>query len=298
MHNQPMHNQPMHNQPMHHQPMHRHQQYGPTWEDIPEEDEDELEYADDDEEEEEWDYANDQPQQQHRYIPQYSPYQPSPSKTLANAMGSPEFGRSFGSPPTGPDSRSHRFIESQGAALSRAHNALFAQDRMAKQRFHWSFSPDKDERVRSLLQWIERMSEGVGVFGLQKFLQTRERGAFFVNADYRHYQSPDEPAFDWLSIDQLKDTMDKILQESVALYNPATQAIVFVFLLSKTGNSMAIWRRRIPVAEQFQKTYQKVIDETMSNLKADYPVYVDELPVKTKQKKHLRVLTKLKWWKR
>jgi hypothetical protein len=79
-----------------------------------------------------------------------------------------------------------------------------------------------------------------------------------------------------MSINQLKNTLDKILQESVALYDPATQAIVFVFLLSKTGNSMAIWRRKIPVAEEIRTRYRQAIDETISRLKTDYPVYVDE----------------------
>jgi hypothetical protein len=132
---------------------------------------------------------------------------------------------------------------------------------------------------------------------LKKFLQTGERGALFVNADFRPHQSPEEPAFDWLPLDHLKDTLDKILQESVAFYDPATQVIVFVFLLSKTGNSMAIWRRKIPVAEGFRAMYAETIDETIANLPADYPVYVDELPSKTKPTKQRRVLSKRKWWK-
>jgi hypothetical protein len=97
-----------------------------------------------------------------------------------------------------------------------------------------------------------------------------------VNVDFRPHQSPKEPAFDWLPLDHLKDTLDKILQESVAFYNPATQVIVFVFLLSKTGNSMAIWRRKIPVAEEFQAMYAGAINEAIANLPIDYPVYVDE----------------------
>lgn len=97
-----------------------------------------------------------------------------------------------------------------------------------------------------------------------------------MNADFKPHQSPEEPAFDWLSLEQLKDTLDKILQESVVLYDPATQVIVFVFLLSKSGNSMAIWRRKIAVAEGFREMYPDAIDDALANLQEDYPVYVDE----------------------
>jgi len=261
--------------------------WGSTW-DIPEEDEDELEYVDD----EPWGYPDNQPQYQQGYGP--SPRLSSPSKTLSNALGSPAVGKPFRSPSA---SQSNRLIESHGAALDSALRALYSKDRLAKERFHWHFSPDKDERVQSALQWIQAMSEGVGALGLQKFLQTGERGALFVNADFRSIQSPKEPAFDWLPLGHLKDTLDKILQESVAFYDPATQVIVFVFLLSKSGNSMAIWRRKIPVAEVFRAMYAGVIDEAVANLEGDYPVYVDELPPKTKPTKHRRVLSKRKWWK-
>lgn len=111
---------------------------------------------------------------------------------------------------------------------------------------------------------------------LQKFLETHKRGALFVNADYAAPESPREPAFDWVTIDQLGDTFDKILQESVALYDPAKQVIVFIFLLSKSGNSMAIWRRKIPVPEILQTGYQDPIAETKAGLQRDYPVYVEE----------------------
>lgn len=124
------------------------------------------------------------------------------------------------------------------------------------------------------------MSDGVAGLGLQQFLQTQNRGALFVNANYFPPQSPDEPAFDWITIDDLGETLDKILQESVALYDPAKQVIVFIFLLSKSGNSMAIWRRKIPVPEMLQTAYKKPIAETKAALEPNYPVYVEELPQK------------------
>jgi hypothetical protein len=132
-------------------------QWGSTW-NIPEEDEDELEYVDD----EEWGYPDNQPQYQQGYSSEPSPYF-SPSKTLSNALGSAGVVKPFNSPPTSQD---HQLIESQGIALSVAHKALYSQDRLAKERFHWAFPPHKDERVKLVLQWIQGMSEGVGLLGV------------------------------------------------------------------------------------------------------------------------------------
>ena len=100
-----------------------------------------------------------------------------------------------------------------------------------------------------------------------------------MNADYAPPESPHEPAFDWVAIDQLKDTLDKVLQESVALYDPAKQVIVFIFLLSKSGNSMAIWRRKISVPEILQTNYKNPIADIKAGLQPNYPVYVEELAV-------------------
>lgn len=97
-----------------------------------------------------------------------------------------------------------------------------------------------------------------------------------MNADYAPPQSPHEPAFDWVPIDELEDTLDKILQESVALYDPAKQVIVFIFLLSKSGNSMAVWRKKIPVPEILQTNYKDSIAEIKARLRPNYPVYVEE----------------------
>jgi hypothetical protein len=125
--------------------------------------------------------------------------------------------------------------------------------------------------------WLQSsaISHGAHLFQLQYFLDTHNRGALFVNADYISPQSPHEPTFDWMTIDQLKDTLDKILQESVALYDPAKQVIVFIFLLSKSGNSMAIWRRKIPVPEMLQTAYRNDIADVKAELQPNYPVYVE-----------------------
>ena len=260
-------------------------------------------------------YADDEPPpahpvQHHRLPPQEdyfapkSPYTPvSPSRTLAAAMGLPS--QTQFATPYGKDPQAHRFISSDGAALSTAHKALYSKTRRAQDRLHWAYNPDNDERVKSVLWWIHVMSEGVGGLGvgsrsplqsctmlifsqLQNFLETHKRGALFVNADYAPPQSPHEPAFDWVTIDQLGDTLDKILQESVALYDPAKQVIVFIFLLSKSGNSMAIWRRKIPVPEILQTAYEDAIADMKVGLQPNYPVYVEESVIDSFMSSHRR----------
>ncbi|KIJ70349.1 hypothetical protein HYDPIDRAFT_79098 [Hydnomerulius pinastri MD-312] len=171
-----------------------------------------------------------------------------------------------------------QFIESQGEALKSVRRAFYSKSRRAEDRFHWLFPPEKDERVSSLLHWIQSVSFGVASFGLQKFLHTRERGALIVNADYRPAHSPNEPAFDWVTWEQIQPTMDRILQESVGYYNPAIHIIVLVLLPSPSGNSVAIWRRKIPIPNNIRLAYQAQITQAIASLRKEYPVLVDELP--------------------
>lgn len=191
------------------------------------------------------------------------------------------------------------FIESRGQALMHAQRAFFSRSRPAKERIYWAFNPNKDDRVASLLRWVQAMSNGLATIGLQKFLQTGERGALITNADYR-VGTPAQPAFDWINMAQLQLTLDRILQESVALYDPSMQVIVFVFLLSNSGNSMAVWRRKLPVPESLRQAYEQDIMAAKENLEQDYPVYVEELPPKPeeKPKKKRNLLSKLKWRKK
>lgn len=70
--------------------------------------------------------------------------------------------------------------------------------------------------------------------------------------------------------------MDKTLQESVAFYDPAVQVIVFIFLPSKTGNSVAVWRRKISVPDDVRQAYQSQIKKVMAKLRKDYLVHVEE----------------------
>lgn len=97
-----------------------------------------------------------------------------------------------------------------------------------------------------------------------------------MNADYRPEKHSDEPAFDWLTFDQLQSTMDRVLQESVAFYDPYVHVIVFVFLPSKSGNSMAIWRRKIAVPNNLRLAYQAHIKQAMAALRKEYILHVDE----------------------
>lgn len=186
-----------------------------------------------------------------------------------------------------------QFVESRGEALKSVQRAFYGEQRKAADRFHWLFPPEKDERVSYLLNWIRSMSFGIASFGvsraisplhpqflmlsqLQKFLQTRERGALIVNAAYRPVHSPSEPVFDWVPWNQIQLTRDRILQESVGYYNPAMHIIVFVILPSPSGNSVAIWRRKLPIPNNIRLAYQAQITQAMASLQKEYPVFVDE----------------------
>ncbi|TBU21242.1 hypothetical protein BD311DRAFT_824920, partial [Dichomitus squalens] len=90
-------------------------------------------------------------------------------------------------------------VSSHGEALKSAKCALYNRERLTKEIIRWGFNPDKDPRVGSLLRSVAAMSNGLAEIGLQQFLDTRERGALFANADYRISVSPGappQPAFD------------------------------------------------------------------------------------------------------
>ncbi|KAJ7228913.1 hypothetical protein GGX14DRAFT_346343 [Mycena pura] len=203
-----------------------------------------------------------------------------PSKTLAHAYQGTTTSLFTGTPRNKVSEGANvQFIDSRGAALATVQQALFGHaSRKAKDRIHWMFSPNKDERVASLLAWIEIMSNNLGAYGLHRFLQSRERGALLTNADFRPPNSPNEPAFDWLTFDQLQASRDKILQESVAFYDPAVTCVVFVFLPSKSGNSVAMWRRKISIGSNTRASRITEIRLAVAGLRRekDYIVHVDE----------------------
>lgn len=171
-----------------------------------------------------------------------------------------------------------RFIESKGQAIVPVQRAFFGRERKAINRIHWMFPPNKDERVASLLNWIEAMRYDLAMYGLHKFLQGRERGGLFVNADFTPSEDPAQPAFDWITFDELQRTQDKTLQESVAFYNPGVQTVLFVFLPSQSGNSLAIWRRKLPVPSNVRLAVGVELGLAMAGLRRekDYVVHVDD----------------------
>jgi len=122
------------------------------------------------------------------------------------------------------------------------------------------------------------LSITLNIHQLLKFCESRERGGIFINAAFRLQGKPQTPVVDWLTFDHLRSTMDKTLQESVAFYNPMTTAIVFVYLPSASGQSLAIWRRKVTVPDAYKSRYQTEVASISRGLRKekDYVCYVDE----------------------
>lgn len=101
-----------------------------------------------------------------------SPY-PMASRTMAYANGtleedpleafSPGLSRKRN---TMHDFANIELLESYGEALKPVENAFFGRDRMARDRIHWQFPFNKDERVRHALEWLHDHAHGVGAFGV------------------------------------------------------------------------------------------------------------------------------------
>lgn len=93
---------------------------------------------------------------------------PSPSKTLAMASGAPDHLQTtvFELQPPRNGLGENAFATSRGHALIPAERALFSRSRPAKQRIRWSFNPDKDPRVSSLLKWVHAMANGLATIGV------------------------------------------------------------------------------------------------------------------------------------
>ncbi|KAL1706697.1 hypothetical protein EV121DRAFT_256995 [Schizophyllum commune] len=181
------------------------------------------------------------------------------SKTLA-----------YASSPRGSlsDRANKRFVESNGAALMPVQRALFGRSRPAKDRIHWGFPPGKNVKVATVLNMVHHLSHSIADFGISKFLAAGVRGALFINATYRHPGHPDEPAFDWLTFPQLQQTLDFTLQDSVAFSDPAKVVVVFVFLSSESGNSVAMWRVKLKVPPDVLAMRGQAIEELKASLPA------------------------------
>ena len=84
-----------------------------------------------------------------------------PSKTLAQAQQQQGVAATTINLPSGV-----RFVESKGAAFSFVHNAFFGNARLARERIHWMFPANKDERVANVLAWVQKMSFNLATFGV------------------------------------------------------------------------------------------------------------------------------------
>lgn len=84
-------------------------------------------------------------------------------------------------------------------------------------------------------------------------------------------------AFDWLSLSQVQKTRDKVIQESVLLYNPAREAVVFVFLLSASANSMAAWRFKLLIPGEAVTRHAEHIEHTVKGIKTPEKLTYDQL---------------------
>ncbi|KIY50619.1 hypothetical protein FISHEDRAFT_10749, partial [Fistulina hepatica ATCC 64428] len=175
------------------------------------------------------------------------------------------------------------FVESDWLGLWPVVNALFPigfGQRTAKDRIFWVLPPECDRRVSSVLRWINLREQAIGAYGVcaNRIPLSRERGTLVTNANYRKPGHETEPAWDWLTFNQLQESYDKTIQELVAYYDPAENVVVCVFLPAKSGRSVAVWRRKIPVPAHVRQTHQQQINKVKHNLRRfeEYVIRVDE----------------------
>ena len=90
-----------------------------------------------------------------------------PSKTMTHAYNGTHAPPS-NAPQTSKmnDYTNIKFVESQGKAFAKVQTAIFGRERKAKDRIHWMFSPDKDERVSALMGWIASTEYNLGSYGV------------------------------------------------------------------------------------------------------------------------------------
>ncbi|KAG6878258.1 hypothetical protein C0993_010030 [Termitomyces sp. T159_Od127] len=175
--------------------------------------------------------------------------------------------------------------ESGRQAFEPALKAIFGKERLTRDRIHWMYAPDNEAQVTSILYWIQELERYLAFLGLLKFLETKERGALFVNVTFRLMEHPDKPVFDWLGYKQVQKSRDRILQHSILAIDPAEQTVIFVYLLSRTGNSVAMWRRKLQVPKDIQQKHLQALKKVKAGLRPDKDlIYVDELPPSDKRK--------------
>jgi len=57
-------------------------------------------------------------------------------------------------------------LESYEEALKPVESAFWGRERKARDRIHWQFPHEKDERVRHALEWLYGHSRSVAIFGV------------------------------------------------------------------------------------------------------------------------------------
>ncbi|KAG8744537.1 hypothetical protein FRC10_009989 [Ceratobasidium sp. 414] len=146
-----------------------------------------------------------------------------------------------------PSSSAPRVVESNGSAFVSAQRALVGTHRPAQERIIWGLPLNRDPRVGEAVGKIEGIKERLIVFGAEQFVQSRIRGAIMCNVDYHPPGYPSELAFDWITLKDAQKTLEPVLQKAIIQSDPATSVLVIVFLLSSSLNSLAIWRKCVPI---------------------------------------------------
>ncbi|CAE6417976.1 unnamed protein product [Rhizoctonia solani] len=140
-----------------------------------------------------------------------------------------------------------RVVQSGGQALVPAQRAFIGSHRPAHERMLWGLPLDRDPRVRHAIAKIESIKDSVILFGAEQFVETKMKGAVVCNVDYHAPGHPDDLAFDWITYKDAQKTLDPTLQKSVTRTDPASAVLVVIFLLSPSLNSLAIWRKSVPI---------------------------------------------------
>ncbi|KAF8665824.1 hypothetical protein AX16_000267 [Volvariella volvacea WC 439] len=213
-------------------------------------------------------------------LPDGRPQRPysSSSRTYAYAINAQVLNQpaTSGTIPTTTEGLYLAFTDSNGSAIEQAKGAIFGRSRLARDRIYWTFDPQQDTRVFGLLKSLDMISHHIATYGLHQFLHSGERGALLVNVDF---WSRGQPAVDWLTYGQLQKSLDRILQRSVAVYDPAKQVVVFPYLISQSGSSVAIWRHKVNIPESASNRMEQQIKKVVTKLPKlkEYVIHLDEL---------------------
>ena len=91
---------------------------------------------------------------------------PNASQTMNYATGRMHNVFTLPSPKPPNSGPSPIFTAQDRIVLKSARSALYSRSRLARDRIHWAFNPQKDPRVASLIRWVEAMSTDLAIFGV------------------------------------------------------------------------------------------------------------------------------------